>query len=96
MTEINRQSVLALWKESKYIPFPVKGKCTRCGNYDIIQHQDYCVECMVKNAKFNEELRKKHEGKCAMCDKKLTDKEQESDIPYLKNNVCNRCLKASF
>jgi hypothetical protein len=98
MTEINRCSVLALWEKSEFIPYPVKGKCAKCGNYDFIQHQEYCVECMVDNAKFNQKLQKDHEGKCAMCDKKLTDKESEpvEGLPYLRNNVCNKCLKASF
>ena len=96
MNELTRQSILQTWK--KWEIEPVEEKCATCGNFDLCQHQHYCVECMLKNAKFDQQLQKKHEGRCAMCDKKLTDKEQESveGLPYLKNNVCNKCLKSSF
>lgn len=102
--ELTRESILADWNKPdgvmKTVAHYIEAikECTMCGKFDYVQHQDICIECMVSYAKANRKFDEEHKGRCSMCDRKLSDKEQESTpgLPYLKGNTCNRCLKASF
>ena len=72
----------------QWLEFDVKhtlGQCWLCHKYDIVQHQNTCLNCMIDYNKVIEESKKKWFNCCSICGQKRK----------LIENCCNKCLNSN-
>ena len=85
-TEYDNETRLTYFIE--WLEFDVKhtlGQCWLCDTFDIVQHQNTCLNCMIDYSKVIEESKKKWVNHCCMCGQKRK----------LIENTCNSCLNSA-
>ncbi len=64
------------------------GECWLCNRTDIVQHQNTCLNCMIRWSEVNKEIARKYKNCCSMCGQKRK--------LVLDSNCCNKCLNLAI